>query len=38
MAPFYIAALTYPRDHDLDKPESTLPEDAFTQVTVFLAN
>lgn len=25
-----------PRDHDLNKPESTLPEDATTRVLAFL--
>uniref|UniRef100_K1RID9 Uncharacterized protein n=1 Tax=Magallana gigas TaxID=29159 RepID=K1RID9_MAGGI len=30
-------ASPYPRDHGLDKFESTLPEDASKQVTAFLA-
>lgn len=33
-----IVALLYPGDHDLNKLDSTLPKNAFTQLKVCIAN
>lgn len=33
-----IVAVFTPEDHDFNKYESTLPEDALTQVSAYLAN